>query len=94
MRMADGFGKIYYTLGNQFDIRKKVLFKADEKGISRNGEYLLKDKSGKEPGKRVGAFTAERLIESVMKDRRDKFRDIEIFLKELKKEGVSSMKVS
>lgn len=39
-------------------------------------------------------FVVRRLIESVIKDRKDKFRDIKMFFKELKKEGVSSMKIT
>lgn len=36
-------------------------------------------------GKGVGTFTSKRLVKCVKKDRRDKFRDIEMLPKELEK---------
>ena len=59
--------------------------KQDKQGIGRDGEYLLKDKRREKAGKVVGTFTSKGLVESVKKDRRDKFRDIEMLLKELEK---------
>ncbi len=43
--------------------------------------------------KEIKAFSAGGLVESMIKDVRNKFRDIAVFFKELK-EGVSSMKSS
>lgn len=45
----------------------------------------MKNKGRKKTGKGVGTFTSKGLVKSVKKDRRDKFRDIEMFLKELEK---------
>ena len=45
----------------------------------------MKNKGRKKTGKGVGTFTAKGLVKSVKKDRRDKFRDIEMFLEELEK---------
>ena len=50
----------------------------DEQGIGRDGEYLLQDKCGKEAGKGIIPFAPKVLVKSVIKDRRDKCRDIEM----------------
>lgn len=53
--------------------------------MSRDGEELLEDKGGKEVGKGVIPFPAKALVKDVIEDRRDKLRDIEMFIKELEK---------
>lgn len=57
----------------------------DKKGVRRDGENLLEDEGGKEAGKGVIPFAPKMLVKSVIKDRRDKFREIEMFFKELEK---------
>lgn len=57
----------------------------DKKGIRGNREDLLEDEGGKESGKGIIPFAPKMLVKSVIKDRRDKFRDIEMFFKELEK---------
>lgn len=42
----------------------------------------MKDKCGQEIGKRIEAFSSKRLIESIIKNRRNKLRVIEMFFKE------------
>ncbi len=45
----------------------------------------MKDQGREEVGKRIETLTSKRLVKSVMKDRRDEFGDIKMFLKELEK---------
>ena len=105
--LAEWFGEIDHVLEHQFNVGKKVLFKAgekggirhpgettevpqfpaegkkeDEQGIGRDGKNLLEDKGREKAGKRVKAFPSEGL-ESIVKNRRNKLRDIEMLLKEL-----------
>ena len=44
---------------------------------------LLEDKGREKAGKRVKAFPSEGLVKSIVKNRRNKLRDIEMLLKEL-----------
>jgi hypothetical protein len=57
----------------------------NKKGICRDREDLLEDEGGKEGGKGIIPFATKMLVKSVIKDRRDKFREIEMFFKELEK---------
>ena len=45
----------------------------------------MEDEGGKEGGKGIIPFATKMLVKSVIKDRRDKFREIEMFFKELEK---------
>ena len=57
----------------------------DEQGIGRNGKNLLKDKSRKETGKRVGTFPSQSLVESTGKVGRDKKIRVDMFFEKLEK---------
>lgn len=57
----------------------------NKKGICRDREDLLEDEGGKEGGKGIIPFATKMLVKSVIKDRRDKFREIEMLFKELEK---------
>jgi len=57
----------------------------DEQGIGRNGKNLLKDKSRKEAGKRIGTFSSQRLVESIGKGGRDKQIQVDMFFEKLEK---------
>ena len=59
--------------------------KKNEQGIRRDGEDFLQDEGGKEAGKRVIPFPAKTLVKGVIENRRDKLRDVEMFIKELEK---------
>ncbi len=57
----------------------------DKKRVRRDWENLLEDEGGKEVGKGMIPFASKMLVKSVIKDRRDKFRNIEMSFKELEK---------
>ena len=57
----------------------------NKKGICRDREDLLEDEGGEEGGKGIIPFATKMLVKSIIKDRRDEFREIEMFFKKLEK---------
>lgn len=64
--------------------------KKDKKRIRRDRKDFLEYERRKEACKGINSFATEMLIKGVIKDRRDTFRDIEMF----KREGISSSNIS